>query len=87
MAKTQNIALDWQQDAACKGPLHSVFFPPASLETRDDKARREARAKAICGECPVAEPCLDYALRIRESHGVWGGTTEIERRIMLTRIS
>jgi WhiB family transcriptional regulator, redox-sensing transcriptional regulator len=87
VSKVQNIALEWQQEAACKGPLHAVFFPPSQLEPRDEKARREARAKSICKNCPVTEPCLDYAIRIREAHGVWGGTTEVERRIMLTRIS
>ncbi len=86
MSKVQNITLAWQQEAACKGPLHAVFFPPSYLEPRDDKARREARAKAICKLCPVTDECLDYAVRIREAHGVWGGTTEVERRIMLARL-
>ena len=26
--------------------------------------------------------CLDYALRIREPHGIWGGLNEIERRML-----
>ncbi len=85
MSKVQNITLEWQREAACKGPLQAVFFPPSHLEPRDDKARREARAKAICKLCHVQRPCLDYAIRIREAHGVWGGTTEVERRVLLTR--
>jgi WhiB family transcriptional regulator, redox-sensing transcriptional regulator len=85
VSKVQNIALDWQQSAACKGPLQAVFFPPSHLEPRDDKSRREARAKAICKLCPVNAPCLDYAVRIREAHGVWGGTTEVERRALIAR--
>jgi hypothetical protein len=26
---------------------------------------------------------LEYALRIRETHGVWGGMNEQERRVLL----
>jgi hypothetical protein len=30
--------------------------------------------------------CLEYAIRIREPHGVWGGLNEIERRAMLRQM-
>ena len=40
-------------------------------------------AKDICAECPVREPCLEYALTVREKHGVWGGRTERERRRLI----
>ena len=26
-----------------------------------------------------------YALRIKEAHGIWGGTTELERRVIAER--
>ena len=42
-------------------------------------------AKAICGLCPVREPCLEHALVVREKLGVWGGLTERERRRVLRR--
>ncbi|HEX2042930.1 MAG TPA: WhiB family transcriptional regulator [Acidimicrobiales bacterium] len=32
-----------------------------------------ARAKAICAECPVRQPCFEGALARREPYGVWGG--------------
>jgi WhiB family redox-sensing transcriptional regulator len=60
-----------------------VFFPPSHFERKDDRELREARAKAICRSCPVRKECLDYALRIREQHGIWGGLNETERRLML----
>jgi len=60
-----------------------VFFPPASGERRDERELREARAKVICGECPVAAECLDYALSIKEPHGIWGGLNEHERSHLL----
>ena len=40
-------------------------------------------AKEICDECPVREPCLEFALTVREKHGVWGGRTERERRRLI----
>lgn len=59
-----------------------MFFPPSSFERKDEKMAREARAKSICARCPVKQPCLDYAIRIREPHGIWGGYNEVERRQM-----
>jgi WhiB family redox-sensing transcriptional regulator len=73
----------WQAKAACRGPHASVFFPPSHLERKDEKAQREERAKGMCASCPVRKPCLDYAVRIREPHGIWGGLNEVERRQLL----
>ena len=70
---------DWQLRAACRGPQAAVFFPPSHFERKDEKAERESRAKDICAGCSVREPCLDYALRIREPHGIWGGLTPQDR--------
>ena len=61
----------------------TVFFPPTSGERRDERDAREARAKVICGECGVRAECLDYALSIREPHGIWGGLNEHERAALL----
>ncbi len=70
----------WQFDGACRGEDPSLFFAPGYFEKREEKAAREVKAKAICTECSVREPCLEYALRIREPHGIWGGLNEYERR-------
>ena len=75
----------WQVKAACRGPQASVFFPPPSFERKEEKLERESRAKAICEECSVIDECRDYALRIREQHGIWGGLNELERREILNR--
>ena len=81
----QHIEDVWQVKAACRGPHTWLFFPPSHFERKDDKELREARAKAICATCPVRRSCLDYALRIREPHGIWGGLNESERRALLAR--
>lgn len=60
-----------------------MFFPPSQFERKDERLEREQRAKGICGQCPVCKPCLAYALRIREPHGIWGGLNELERRSLL----
>jgi WhiB family transcriptional regulator, redox-sensing transcriptional regulator len=70
----------WQVKAACRGPQAAVFFPPPQFERKDEKLERETRAKAICATCAVRQPCLDYAISIREPHGIWGGLNENERR-------
>jgi WhiB family redox-sensing transcriptional regulator len=75
----------WQRDAACRGPESRLFFAPAVPEPRPARDAREARAKRICAECAVREACLEYALRIREPHGIWGGLNEAQRRGMLER--
>ncbi|MEM7274665.1 MAG: WhiB family transcriptional regulator [Actinomycetota bacterium] len=73
----------WQYRAACRGPHNEIFFPPPRLERRPDKRRREQRAKEICAGCAVLRECRDYAMKIREQHGIWGGMTEKERRALV----
>jgi WhiB family redox-sensing transcriptional regulator len=76
----------WQDQAACRGPqATAVFFPPATFERKDDKEERETKAKAICARCRVRKDCLDYAIAIKELHGIWGGTNELERKAILAR--
>ena len=73
----------WQMRAACRGPQSTVFFPPSTFERKEEKLERESRAKDICRTCPAKEPCLEYAIRIREPHGIWGGLNELERKQLL----
>jgi WhiB family transcriptional regulator, redox-sensing transcriptional regulator len=81
----QPIDQDWQHRAACRGPHSAVFFPPSHFERKDEREERETAAKAICATCTVSAPCLEYALRIREPHGIWGGLNEQERKQVLSR--
>jgi len=84
-AEMQKVAEIWQARAACRGPQSSAFFPPSHAERKEEKASRELRAKAICADCRVRLDCLDYAMRIREPHGIWGGMNEVERKQLLDR--
>ncbi len=40
------------------------------------------RAKAICAECPVRQPCLEGAHRRREPYGVWGGQLFVRGKVL-----
>jgi WhiB family redox-sensing transcriptional regulator len=73
----------WQFRAACRGEDASLFFAPSYFERREEKDLREAKAKVICARCTVRADCLEYAVRIREPHGVWGGLNETERRALV----
>lgn len=45
-------------------------------QTSED--RTAAWAKAACASCPILDGCLEWAVH-NESHGIWGGTTAVER--------
>lgn len=79
------IPLDrtWQPVALCRGNHSHLFFPPSTPERKDERERREIRAKSICKICPVRAECLEYATAIREPYGIWGGLTEAERRQLI----
>jgi len=63
---------DWREDAVCFGLYDEVDFFPR----RGDPA---IEARQTCWQCPVRWECLAHALG-REHIGVWGGTTERQRR-------
>ena len=75
----------WHLKAECRGPESVLFFPPSLPERREEREARELKAKAICALCSVRQECLEFALRVREPHGIWGGMNEIERRRLLPR--
>ncbi len=80
MAALSTMPRFWKERAECRGPESFVFFPPPHPERRDERGAREAKAKKICSMCAVRPECLEFAVTIREPHGIWGGLTEAERR-------
>ncbi|HEY2300296.1 MAG TPA: WhiB family transcriptional regulator [Acidimicrobiales bacterium] len=69
-------AASWA-DARCRdgtSGMTALFFS----EQIDDIAR----AKAVCGRCPMQEPCLRGALSRREPWGVWGGHLFLNGKIL-----
>ena len=66
---------EWMAGGNCQNHPPATFFPSDGVGV--EVARR------ICDTCPVKDECLEYALRNRIDHGVWGGTSERQRRRIL----
>ncbi len=77
-----DATLEWRRNAACQEGDTDLFFPIGV--TGPAVAQIEA-AKAVCGQCPVRAECLDFAITSNQEFGVWGGTTEDERRVLRRR--
>ena len=67
----------WRYRAACRGADLKVFFP--------GRGESAEVARRICAECPVRQPCLEFALGHAITHGIWGGRAERDRRALRTR--
>ena len=69
--------LAWRARARCHGVDPGLFYP--------ERGESADPAKAVCRPCPVREQCLSYALDNNEEFGVWGGTSQNDRRKMRRR--
>jgi WhiB family redox-sensing transcriptional regulator len=67
---------EWVADARCRT---AGFNPEWWFPSADDSVTRR-RAVAVCRSCPVAAECLNYANRVGEVSGIWGGRTPEQRR-------
>ena len=77
LAAPARFAARWRELAACRGTDLEVFFP--------ERGESAEPARRVCAACPVRQPCLDYAISNRITHGIWGGLTERERRALQSR--
>jgi len=68
---------DWRVGAACRDTDPDLFFP---VGTTGPAIEQIASAKTVCGECDAQTDCLEFALATNQDSGVWGGTSEEERR-------
>ena len=72
------VGSEWARDAACKDleeeKTDAIFFPP--------RGGKGNAGRALCISCPVAAECLEFALSEHEASGIWGGTSEKERRVL-----
>lgn len=67
----------WRDQALCAEVDRDWFFP--------EKGDNWGSAKRICALCPVKAECLEDALENNEEWGIWGGTTDHERREIKAR--
>jgi WhiB family transcriptional regulator, redox-sensing transcriptional regulator len=75
LREVMQMSTEWMAEGNCRLEPPATFFPSDGVGV--EVARR------ICATCPVKDPCLEYALRNRIDHGVWGGASERERRRIL----
>ena len=66
---------NWMDDGICRNHKPDLFFPSDGVGVEV--------AKRICATCPVVDTCLEFALDNHIDHGVWGGTSERQRRRLL----
>lgn len=71
--------MDWRELSRCKQMDPDLFFP---VGTTGPALLQIEAAKAVCRTCNVRQECLQYALESNQEYGIWGGTTEEERRFM-----
>ena len=75
-----NADVTWMEQGVCRK------YDPDLWHPKFDAPSSTAAAKAICKLCPVQSECLDWALKYDEN-GVWGGTSEADRRTLQRRKS
>ncbi|MDQ6784287.1 MAG: WhiB family transcriptional regulator [Actinomycetota bacterium] len=68
---------DWRDDAACRDTDPDLFFPIGTTGLAVDQIDS---AKAVCDRCEAQRACLEFALATNQESGIWGGTSEDERR-------
>jgi WhiB family redox-sensing transcriptional regulator len=68
---------DWRDGASCRSIDPDLFFPIGTTGVALDQIEQ---AKAVCRACDVRTACLEFALATNQESGVWGGTSEEERR-------
>lgn len=67
----------WRSNSACRDTDPALFFP---VGTTGAALEQIAAAKLVCSDCTVKDLCLEFALKTNQDSGVWGGTSEEERR-------
>ena len=78
--RTRSASSDegWRSDARCRDADPGLFFP---IGKGAEATRQTLAAKALCAVCLAQDACLNYALAT-EQEGVWGGTTDEDRRAL-----
>ena len=68
---------DWRDGAACRDTDPELFFPVGSTGPAVEQIDS---AKEVCCSCEAQSACLEFALATNQESGIWGGTSEDERR-------
>jgi len=69
----------WIREAACRGADNILFFP-------EDGRSFGSEAEKLCADCPVLEPCQEWAV-YHEAFGYQGGLTPNQRAKVRARLN
>ena len=72
-----NADYTWRDRAICRDTDPDLFFP---VGTTGPAIEQIENAKAVCRSCDAQTLCLEYAIATNQDSGIWGGTSEEERR-------
>ena len=72
-------SVDWRKDARCRDTDPGLFFP---IGTTGLAVEQIQNAKDVCDQFNAKVACLEFALSTNQDTGVWGGTSEEERRVI-----
>jgi WhiB family redox-sensing transcriptional regulator len=70
----------WWENASCKGMDTEIFFPERGRSHLSERVIFE-----VCGNCPVQEKCLEYAIENDCTVGYYGGVSARNRRVARQR--
>ncbi|SNT14918.1 WhiB family transcriptional regulator, redox-sensing transcriptional regulator [Micrococcales bacterium KH10] len=70
-------AIPYDLDTPCRSNNADLWFA--------EQATDIAKAKALCGDCPLKKQCLEGALGRQEPWGVWGGEVLVDGRIVANK--
>lgn len=69
--------IKWRGVASCLDTDPELFFPVGATGLAVTQIEE---AREVCMGCACQEKCLEFALRTNQDAGVWGGSSEEERR-------
>ncbi len=78
-AALANADYGWRHQALCRDTDPELFFP---VGTTGAALLQIDQAKSVCRQCPAQRECLEFALATNQDSGIWGGTSEEERRAL-----
>jgi WhiB family redox-sensing transcriptional regulator len=84
LAESFDTDVEWQEQGLCRTYDNIIFFGDEG-ESELEKQNREQHAKSICKQCPVLDPCLEFAMETNQKYGIWGALTPKERASLKRR--
>jgi WhiB family redox-sensing transcriptional regulator len=72
----------WRKEALCLGLDIRLFFPGFPADDEEGKLLKQnypPQIRQLCRECPVNDECLEEALKVTSTSGLWADTSPRQR--------